>query len=866
MPLKFVCMALLGIAWLGAGEFVELQISPSVTSNQCLYVEMDGDQTNQIRTQECWRRDYRDDGSGTWAIRSEGHIQPKALQDLCLSVPSNKASEDIVSPEFRPCEISTKWNWNATTKFISESSGNCLFVKDPFDTMSAEASWGWSTVEHLDILVADCTRIPDKRLLEFDQKNLINAHTHQRSTNRNTTVVTVVNAAAVATKPVQGFVLSCDKERFAINLTLGSTFTYYPENGQLCNLTYTNVNETNPFVVFRNIATFTKTNILIRASNGAEPNRIKFQNTNAVITDEMNARLRMVDATDSPAGIKVLWSPTDCNRCVPRVLFDLDDRSYQHDYITVEAQRCGILTAVLRAAPVSIHHCFGGGSKLTVLVRTSTVSLIVDRESGRIWLPLVIAAVILIGLAILANVAWWCGRHMSKRSAGTRVLGERLIDNENLGPHATQATLTTSKSTRPNSTGRLKSLDTFRGIALVVMMFVNFGGGGYHFFQHSLWDGLTVADLVFPWFIWIMGVSSALSLQAAQNKETKITSLVRKALQRTIVLFCLGAFLTGQMDWQRMRIMGVLQYFAISYFFITMVAILGPKYNPVTRRIYFLWYSRSIDPNRRFSNLFTTIPLPTDTSRFREFIPWWPEWVCIAILPLIGNLLATLLPVPGCPTGYLGPGGLYGSEGRHPYCTGGAHRYVDVSMFGLNHVYHSPTAQDMYGTGAYDPEGVLGAFNAVLIAFHGLQVGRIFLSYPSSKSRCVRLLLWSLSLCLVAGLFSMFSQYDGAVPVNKNMWSISFALVMCGFACFVMCVVYVLVDVRQWWSGEPVIAVGMNSLFVYVMHEHFDGVIQPFGFNSSQTHASLLANHLWMVAFWCLAAAWLRRNKIFIHV
>ena len=58
----------------------------------------------------------------------------------------------------------------------------------------------------------------------------------------------------------------------------------------------------------------------------------------------------------------------------------------------------------------------------------------------------------------------------------------------------------------PQTTQRVLSLDTFRGISIFIMIFVNYGGGGYWFFQHSPWDGLTVADLVFPWFIWIMGI------------------------------------------------------------------------------------------------------------------------------------------------------------------------------------------------------------------------------------------------------------------------------------------------------------------------------------------------------------------------
>ena len=53
---------------------------------------------------------------------------------------------------------------------------------------------------------------------------------------------------------------------------------------------------------------------------------------------------------------------------------------------------------------------------------------------------------------------------------------------------------------------RIKSVDTFRGICIVIMIFVNYGGGGYWFFNHAVWYGVTIADLVFPWFMFLMGI------------------------------------------------------------------------------------------------------------------------------------------------------------------------------------------------------------------------------------------------------------------------------------------------------------------------------------------------------------------------
>lgn len=61
----------------------------------------------------------------------------------------------------------------------------------------------------------------------------------------------------------------------------------------------------------------------------------------------------------------------------------------------------------------------------------------------------------------------------------------------------------------------------------------------------------------------------------------------------------------------------------------------------------------------------------------------------------------------GCCRGYLGPGGRH-AEGKYLNCTGGAAGYVDKVLLGVNHIYQFPTANSVYGSGPFDPEGVLG--------------------------------------------------------------------------------------------------------------------------------------------------------------
>ncbi|CAL4168902.1 unnamed protein product, partial [Meganyctiphanes norvegica] len=112
--------------------------------------------------------------------------------------------------------------------------------------------------------------------------------------------------------------------------------------------------------------------------------------------------------------------------------------------------------------------------------------------------------------------------------------------------------------------GRLGSLDTFRGYAIVVMIFVNYGGGKYYFFKHSRWNGLTVADLVFPWFLWIMGVSLTFSIRSQLRRATKHYIMVAKIIKRCLILFILGLVInsmTSEYDVGGRRFLGNITLF-----------------------------------------------------------------------------------------------------------------------------------------------------------------------------------------------------------------------------------------------------------------------------------------------------------------
>lgn len=117
---------------------------------------------------------------------------------------------------------------------------------------------------------------------------------------------------------------------------------------------------------------------------------------------------------------------------------------------------------------------------------------------------------------------------------------------------------------------RLLSLDVLRGITVALMILVNSPGNqtAYLWLQHSVWNGFTLADLVFPLFIFIVGVSLAMTLSRTQLGPYTIQQLLLKILTRAMLLFSLGVLLNSfpnHFDFTSIRVFGVLQRIAICY-------------------------------------------------------------------------------------------------------------------------------------------------------------------------------------------------------------------------------------------------------------------------------------------------------------
>lgn len=116
---------------------------------------------------------------------------------------------------------------------------------------------------------------------------------------------------------------------------------------------------------------------------------------------------------------------------------------------------------------------------------------------------------------------------------------------------------------------RLASLDVFRGMTIAAMILVNDAGDWGHVYwplEHAEWNGWTPTDLVFPFFLFIVGVAMVLSFDARRARGATRASLLRHALKRSVIIFALGIFLEGYpFHLQTMRIPGVLQRIAVVY-------------------------------------------------------------------------------------------------------------------------------------------------------------------------------------------------------------------------------------------------------------------------------------------------------------
>jgi predicted acyltransferase len=312
---------------------------------------------------------------------------------------------------------------------------------------------------------------------------------------------------------------------------------------------------------------------------------------------------------------------------------------------------------------------------------------------------------------------------------------------------------------------RLLSLDVLRGLTIAFMIMVNnAGSGAWAQMHHAAWNGLTATDLVFPTFLFVVGVSIVFSTEARLRRGDSRAKLAWHAVRRAVILFALGVFTNGfpHFHLQHWRIYGVLQRIAVCYLVVALL---------------YLW-------DRRV----------------------WTKVLLLVCLLLGYWALVRLVPVPGAGV----PGRDIPLLDRNQNIVA----WLDRQLM-PGHLY-----EDSPQHNTRDPEGLLSDIPAIGTALLGLLTGLFLRSWMPTRFKTLGLMTGA-SVCLALG-------YLWAIwfPLNKKMWTSSYVLVAAGWSLAVLALVYWAMEQRGWgqkgWSKAlawPWLVFGSNAIVAYVISE-----------------------------------------------
>jgi len=371
---------------------------------------------------------------------------------------------------------------------------------------------------------------------------------------------------------------------------------------------------------------------------------------------------------------------------------------------------------------------------------------------------------------------------------------------------------------------RFTSVDVFRGMTIVAMILVNNPGSWkstYRPLKHAEWHGWTPTDLVFPFFLFIVGVAIVLALKRRVEAGEPRGPLVGKVVKRSAILFALGLFLSGYPfglfgprgfaelidTW---RIPGVLQRIAICYLVVSLLVLFCRVRTLKVLTVVFL-------------------------------VGYWA--------------LMVLVPVPGLGAPNIDdPGGHLSA-------------WLDRAVFG-DHLWQQAKV--------FDPEGILSTIPALATTLFGVFAGLLLVAGSDPVDRVARLFVRG-SLLVCCGF-----AWGWFFPINKAIWTSSYAVFTAGLATCGLALCYWFFDVRD----NPAVArfftiYGVNAIALFVgsgvlartlAYVKIDGlplkeVIHGHLFASwMPPHVASLAYAITWVGGWFLILSWMYRRRLFIKI
>ena len=325
-----------------------------------------------------------------------------------------------------------------------------------------------------------------------------------------------------------------------------------------------------------------------------------------------------------------------------------------------------------------------------------------------------------------------------------------------------------------NTRERLLALDVFRGMTVAGMLLVNNPGTWsaiYPPLEHAPWNGWTPTDLIFPFFLFIVGITTELSLRARRDRGDDEGAIVKQVWRRATLIFLFGLTLSA-------------------FPFFTWVPI--PELPDATlfdRVIHRVEHLRILGVLQRIALAYVCGALLTLRTT-------WKQQIGILFVLLFGYwALMTLVPVPD--TGV--PGRFVLDKPEQLLSA-----WIDRTVLGVDHLWS--------GSKTWDPEGLLSTVPAIGTMMLGTFAGRWI-------SESQRTLVERLSAMFAVGALLMMAGlvWHWSFPINKSIWTSSYVLFTAGMASVALATCLWVIDVcqlRRWTF--PFVVYGMNPMLAFL--------------------------------------------------
>ncbi|MGA9768094.1 MAG: heparan-alpha-glucosaminide N-acetyltransferase domain-containing protein [Blastocatellia bacterium] len=326
-------------------------------------------------------------------------------------------------------------------------------------------------------------------------------------------------------------------------------------------------------------------------------------------------------------------------------------------------------------------------------------------------------------------------------------------------------------------TERLVSLDLFRGITVAAMILVNNPGSWstvYAPLEHAEWNGWTPTDLIFPFFLFIVGAAVTLSIGGRLERGDSKRAIISGVLLRSAKIMAIGLFLASFpfFHLSRIRIPGVLARIAVCFLFGAVIF------------------------------LFTSARTQAVTATLLLAV----YWILMKAVPVPADYVAEVI-----------------ERGGNTEKEANLAAYIDNTLL-HGHLWSQSKT--------WDPEGLLSTIPAIATVLLGILAGHWMKSNAAAKTKIYGLLTAGLS-CVISG-----QVMNIWFPINKNLWTSSYVVFTAGCAMLFLALCYWLADYKGYRRiALPFVVFGVNAIAVFVLSGLVarlmglikEGVAQPDG-------------------------------------